>query len=176
MEIVNIVAIAEVNEPFDLLLISEKIKNSEFASGGGKWLKMRLKPENYYTAFYKSGKFLITGVRSNDKLNEIVQRILNLLKNVGINAELKTVKIHNIVLMDKVNLNKSLNDLIVALDDKRALYEPEQFPGLMYKDERVGISYLLFPSGKVVITGVKDIKIAKKEYEEFKTLIETLGN
>jgi transcription initiation factor TFIID TATA-box-binding protein len=78
--------------------------------------------------------------------------------------------------MDKVNLNKSLNDLIVALDDKRALYEPEQFPGLMYKDERVGISYLLFPSGKVVITGVKDIKIAKKEYEEFKTLIETLGN
>jgi len=52
MEIVNMVAIAEMKAPFDLLFISEKIKNSEFASGGGKWLKMRLQPENYYTAFY----------------------------------------------------------------------------------------------------------------------------
>ena len=49
------------------------MKNSEFTSHGARWLKMRLKPENYYTAFYKSGKFLITGVKSNDKLNEIVQ-------------------------------------------------------------------------------------------------------
>lgn len=172
MEIVNIVAVAEMKEPFDLLLISEKLKNTEFTSHGARWLKMRLKPENYYTAFYKSGKFLITGVKSNDKLNEIVQRILNLLKNGGINAELKTVKIHNIVLMDKVNLNKSLDYLIVAMDDSRASYEPEQFPGLMYKDKKVGINYLLFPSGKVVITGVKDIEIAKKEFEEFKRLIE----
>lgn len=175
MEIVNIVAVAEMKEPFDLLLISKKMKNSEFTSHGARWLKMRLKPENYYTAFYKSGKFLITGVKSNDKLNEIVQRILNLLNNGGINAELKTVKIHNIVLMDKVNLNKSLDYLIVSMDDSRASYEPEQFPGLMYKDKKVGINYLLFPSGKVVITGVKDIEIAKKEFKEFKRLIETLG-
>jgi transcription initiation factor TFIID TATA-box-binding protein len=73
MEIVNIVAVAEMKEPFDLLLISKKMKNSEFTSHGARWLKMRLKPENYYTAFYKSGKFLITGVKSNDKLNEIVR-------------------------------------------------------------------------------------------------------
>jgi len=77
--------------------------------------------------------------------------------------------------MDKVNLNKSLDYLIVAMDDSRASYEPEQFPGLMYKDKKVGINYMLFPSGKVVITGVKDIEIAKKEFKEFKRLIETLG-
>lgn len=77
--------------------------------------------------------------------------------------------------MDKVNLNKSLDYLIVAMDDSRASYEPEQFSGLMYKDKKVGINYLLFPSGKVVITGVKDIEIAKKEFKEFKRLIETLG-
>jgi TATA-box binding protein (TBP) (component of TFIID and TFIIIB) len=43
-----------------------------------------------------------------DKVNEIVERVLSILKEAGINAALKTVKINNIVLMDKIELNQSL--------------------------------------------------------------------
>jgi transcription initiation factor TFIID TATA-box-binding protein len=171
LEIVNIVAIAIMHEPFDLERISKKIEGTEFASSGAKWLKMRLKPENYYTAFYKSGKFLITGVKNLDNVNEIVQRVLNILKKAGINAALKTVKINNIVLMDKIELRQSLDNLIISMDDSRASYEPEQFPGIIYKDKKEGINYLLFSSGKIIITGVTDIELAKKNLEDFKNKI-----
>lgn len=171
LEIVNIVATAIMHEPFDLELVSKKIEGTEFASSGAKWLKMRIKPENYYTAFYKSGKFLITGAKNLDKVNEIVQRVLSMLKKAGINAALKTVKIHNIVLMDKIELNQSLDNLMISMDDARASYEPEQFPGIIYKDENEGINYLLFSSGKIVITGVTNIELAKKNLEEFKNKI-----
>jgi transcription initiation factor TFIID TATA-box-binding protein len=171
LEIVNIVAIALMNQPFDLELMSEKIDGSEFPLSGKRWLKMRIKPENYYTAFYKSGKFLITGVKNLDKVNETAQRILNILKKAGINAELKTIKIHNIVLIDKIELNQSLDNLIISMNDQRASYEPEQFPGIIYKDKKEGINYLLFSNGKIVITGVTDVELAKKNLEIFKNKI-----
>ena len=171
MEIVNIVAIAIMKEPFDLELISKTVIGTEFASSRTKWLKMRLKPENYYTAFYKSGKFLITGVKTIEKVNEITQRVLDILKKNEIHAELNTLKISNIVLMDQIELNQSLDNLIISLDDPRASFEPEQFPGLIYKDNKEGINYLLFSSGKIIITGVTDIDLAKKNLEKFKQIV-----
>ena len=171
LEIVNIVAIAIMQEPFDLALISKRLEDTEFPSSGPGWLKMRLKPENYYTAFYKSGKFLITGVNNINKVNEIVQRVLDKLKDAGINAKLKAIKINNIVLMDKIELKQSLDNLIITMDDPRASYEPEQFPGLIYKDKEKGINYLLFSSGKIIIPGITDIELAKKNLEEFKNMI-----
>jgi len=171
MEIVNIVAIAIMQEPFDLDLISKRLENTEFPSSGAGWLKMRLKPENYYTAFYKSGKFLITGAKDIDKVNEIAQRVLSKLKDADINAKLKNIKINNIVLMDKIELKQSLDNLIISMDDPRASYEPEQFPGMIYKDKEKGINYLLFSSGKIIITGTTDIELAKKNLEEFRLLL-----
>lgn len=171
LEIVNIVAIAVMHEPFDLDLISKRLEDTEFPSSGPKWLKMRLKPENYYTAFYKSGKFLITGAKNIDKVNEIVQRVLGKLKDANINAKLKNIKINNIVLMDKIELKQSLDNLIISIDDPRASYEPEQFPGMIYKDKEKGINYLLFSSGKIIITGTTDIELAKKNLEDFKNMI-----
>ena len=57
-----------------------QLERAEFALSGAKWLKMRIKPENYYVAFYKSGKFLITGVKSEKEINFLVntwnQRLL----------------------------------------------------------------------------------------------------
>jgi transcription initiation factor TFIID TATA-box-binding protein len=171
MEIVNIVAIAIMHEPFDLDLISKRIEDTEFPSSGPRWLKMRLKPENYYTAFYKSGKFLITGAKNIDKVNEIVQRVMSKLKDADIDAKLKNLKISNMVLMDKIELKQSLDNLIIAMDDPRASYEPEQFPGMIYKDKEKGINYLLFSSGKIIITGTTDIELARKNLEEFKNMI-----
>lgn len=171
LEIVNIVAIAIMQEPFDLDLISKRLEDTEFPSSGPRWLKMRLRPENYYTAFYKSGKFLITGAKNINKVNEIVQRVLSKLKDAGINAKLKTIKISNMVLMEKIELKQSLDNLIIAMDDARASYEPEQFPGMIYNDKEKGIHYILFSSGKIIITGTTDIELSKKNLEEFKNMI-----
>jgi transcription initiation factor TFIID TATA-box-binding protein len=171
LEIVNIVAIGIMQEPFDLDMLSNKIAGTSFPKNSRTWLKMNLLPEKYYIAFYRSGKFLITGVKNIEAIDGIILRVLNVLKKSDITAIFKTVKIVNMVLMDKLDLKKSLNEIIVSLDDIKASYEPEQFPGLIYKDKHKKINYLLFSNGKIIITGVTDVEYAKKNLEEFKNLI-----
>lgn len=169
MKIVNIVAIVKVKGAFNLTILAARINEIE-SSPKVQWLKMRLAPENYYIAFYKSGKFLVTGVKDFDQIDQVAKRVLARLKEAGIDADLESLTVHNIVATEKVDLNMTLEHLVLSLEDAKVSYEPEQFPGIFYKDD-YGISYTLFSSGKLIITGVKDIEIARKGIEQFKAMI-----
>jgi transcription initiation factor TFIID TATA-box-binding protein len=169
VKIVNIVAIAKVKGTFDLAVLAQRMSETE-SSPHKQWLKMRLKPENYYIAFYKSGKFLITGVKDLGLVDDLVKRVLDRLTQARIEARLESVTIHNIVFLEEIELSTSLENLVIILDDARASYEPEQFPGLLYKDED-GVSYLLFSNGKMILTGVTDINLAKQKIQKFKARV-----
>lgn len=169
LEISNIVAVANLKDKLDLDFLSSKLPSSEFSTAKN-WLKMRLKPENRYIAFYATGKFLVTGVKSFEDLKKTVERVIHELNLLDIKVELNEIKISNIVLSDQLELKLSLDELISELNPSNSSYEPEQFPGLFYKDSD-GISYTLFSSGKIIITGLTDIKMAKKNLEKFQELI-----
>lgn len=158
-----------MKDKFDLDILNEKIENTEI-NDSGTWLKMRLKPENHYIAFYRSGKFLTTGLKRFEDVEEVTGRVLAKLEDVGISNSFEKVEIVNIVLTDHVEFDGSLEDVLFSLNSDEASYEPEQFPGLFYKDGN-GLSYTIFQSGKMIITGVKDIEIAEKNVEKFKELI-----
>lgn len=169
METVNMVATVKVSQAFDLVKIRKSLPNTEYTFSSATWLKMRLLPEGYYIAFYKSGKFLITGVKSIDIVKSIADRVISLLKNSGIEIDDIIIKIHNVVFMDSLNKSVNLENLIYNLDTNKAVYEPEQFPGLIYKDG--GATFLLFPSGKVIITGLTEKDEALRLFDHFKKII-----
>jgi len=169
MEIINIVATVEVSSSFDLQEIANAINDTEFSSSGGTWLKMRLQPENKYVAFYKSGKFLITGAKSVGEIESIKTRVISILTDFNIHVDRSKIILHNFVIMDSIKLNKPLETVIYALDPEKASYEPEQFPGLVYKDWNA--TFLLFSSGKIIITGIKDVKLAETVIKNFKDAI-----
>ncbi len=171
MKIVNIVAVAKMKEPFDLDMLLNKLDNTEKDSF---WVKTRLKPENYYVAFYGSGKFLITGIKDIKTIDIISKRVIGLLQDADIDNTLEIVEIKNIVMTDEIKLNMSLDDIIVALNTTSASYEPETFPGLFYKDSE-GINFTLFSSGKIIITGFIDIKLAENNLNKFKELMMSLN-
>ncbi len=163
MELINLVATAKVAPLFDLKELAEKLEDSELRTN---WLKMRLKPENYYIAFYKSGKFLITGIKSIEEVDEIADRVITILNNAGISTDEKQIKIHNLVFMEVLHLDVNLETLYSALNLSKVSYEPEQFPGLVYKDSKGTI--LMFSSGKLIITGVNTQKEAEDIVKNFK--------
>ena len=167
IKIANVVATVTLTAPLNLSLIHERLPQTEFP-GKCPWLKLRLQPDNTYTAFYKSGKFLITS-KNPEKIDQIAQRVLEILHEIGINVDIIETEVHNIVVKTKVSLNKSLESIIVNLDPKKASFEPEQFPALIYKDW--GVSFLLFSNGSCIITGLKEVKEAKPVFERFKVLI-----
>ena len=171
IEIANVVATVTLTAPLDLALIHELVPQTEFP-GKSPWLKLRLKPDNTYTAFYKSGKFLIT-TKQPEKIDQIARQVLDILHDAGIDVAIVRTEIHNVVVKAKIPLNKSLESIIVNLDPKKAEFEPEQFPALVYKDW--GVSFLLFSTGSCIVTGLKDFQDAGEMVERFKEVIGELS-
>jgi transcription initiation factor TFIID TATA-box-binding protein len=167
MKIANIVATVTLSSTLDIRQIHELLPQTE-VPGKSPWLKMRLPPHNTYIAFYKSGKFLIT-TKDPKKINKIAQQVLRLLYSVGIDVEIIQIEIHNIVMQAMIPLNSSLESIIVNLDPRKASFEPEQFPALVYKDW--GVSFLLFSTGNCIITGLKDFDKATQMVEKLKEVI-----
>jgi transcription initiation factor TFIID TATA-box-binding protein len=170
MEIVNVVGTVKAADSFDLESIEKNVRGGEFTQTR-VWLKMRLLPERNYVAFYKSGKFLITGVKSASELESIADRVISLLEEAEIPTNTKEISIHNFVLQEYIELQSSLEKLIYVLDQSKASYEPEQFPGLIYKDW--GATFLLFSSGKITITGIKKEEDIEDTVSRFKKLVES---
>ena len=172
MKIVNIVATVEMKKPFNLDELLIKLPNCERAN---VWVKARIPPYNKYTAFYGSGKFLITGAKSEQELNDIAYNVVSFIQKHGVNNDIKNVNINNRVYMDQLDFEVDLEKLIVELVDYDASYEPEVFPGMNFKDD-YGLTYLLFGSGKITITGVKSLNNFEEHVNEFKELIRKKSN
>ena len=172
MELVNVVATVEMDKQFDLEEMLIKIPNCEKAN---VWVKARIPPYNKYTAFYGSGKFLITGVKSEEELNNVATNVVSYINKYGIDNQIKNININNRVYIDQLGFDVDLEKLIVELNEHDASYEPEQFPGMNFKDNH-GINYILFKSGKITITGVKNLKNFEEYVVEFKNLIYEKSN
>ncbi len=169
MKIVNIVATVILAEPLNLTEIHRHLPGSKFPKAGSPWLQYRLQPENYYTTFYKSGKFLVTGVTSPDEIRPIADRIISILKKNAIDVITSEIRIHNFVVVDTIGHNVQFDKIIASLPDVNIEYEPEQFPGMIIKED--GHSFLLFSSGKIVLTGVRDIESILPSLQKFKKKI-----
>ena len=102
---------------------------------------------------FLSGKLISTGANSLLKSIFQLQRTHDLLKS---HEFIKPVsispKIQNIVAT--FDLKKYVDFREVIIKKKKVIYEPEQFPGMIYKTT-CGTTCLVFASGKVVIVGSK---------------------
>jgi len=167
MKIVNIVATVKLSAPFDLQYLLNSIEGTK-RNPKVHWLQLRLSPDNTYIAFYKSGKFLVTA-KSMEKLQKNIDIVLKLLENVGIDVKNARTEIHNLVFNHSFDLKSSIEHLIPVLDAKKASYEPEQFPALNYQDW--GVNFLLFSTGKCILTGARNEKQAHDALKKFQDLL-----
>lgn len=167
MEIVNIVASVEMEKPFILSDLLNKLPDAELLK---HWVKIRIPPNNTYVAFYKKGKFSIIGVKSVEEIYSVADSVIDLLKKNNISNNINNIKINNCVLIDQINFDIDLDKLIIELSDYQAYYEPEIFHALKFKDDNE-ITYLLFGTGKITITGVKSLDNVEKYVNDFKELI-----
>jgi len=111
-----------------------------------------------------------TGAKSEKESKRAVMKVVRELKKSGIIIIGKPeLKIQNIVasanLAGLIDLERSAYTL------GRTMYEPEQFPGLIYRMDVPKVVILLFASGKLVCTGAKQ---EEDVYEAVTKLHETL--
>lgn len=167
IQVVNIVVSANLEHDVPLEKMAATLSNTEYNPEQFPGLVIRIKEPKTSALIFSSGRIVCTGARSMDKVNESVQKIIKSLEKINVKiTKFPKINIQNIVASGSVGMDLNLNVLAMKLDNTE--YEPEQFPGLVYKlkiqaKEPFNATFLLFSNGKVVCTGTKsedDVHIA----------------
>ncbi len=170
IKVVNIVVSASLGHDIPLEKMAATLSNTEYNPEQFPGLVLRIKEPKTSALIFSSGKIVCTGARSMDKVRESVEKIIKSLEKINIKITIKPeIKIQNIVASGTVGMDLNLNTLAMKLENTE--YEPEQFPGLVYKLKEAKATFLLFSNGKVVCTGTKSEEEVHKALE---MLIENL--
>lgn len=169
----NVVASVTLDQNLDLNAILSSIPTTEYNPEQFPGLVFRLDRPKSATLIFSSGKMVCTGTKSEKEVYKAVRKIIRELKahKIIVLKEPK-IQIQNIVASANLNAEINLEKAAYLLED--SMYEPEQFPGLIYRMEDPSVVLLLFSSGKMVCTGAKreeDVKLAvEKIYAKLKEL------
>ena len=168
----NVVASVVFNQSFDLDEIAATMPNVEFDPERFPGLVYRLKSPKTATLVFNTGKMVCTGAKSEKEARRAVHKIVKLVNEAGINMSRRPIiTVQNIVA--SANLGAELNLELAAMRLENTLYEPEQFPGLIYRMRDPKVVILLFGSGKLVITGAKfEPQIQEAAEKAFERLLE----
>lgn len=154
LKIVNIVASSYLNHDIPLIRLAEKLPNTEYNPEQFPGLVMRIKEPKTSALIFGSGKIVCTGARSMAKLRESIKQIVKNIEKIGIKITIQPrVKVQNMVASGGIGMDLNLNKLAMELENTE--YEPEQFPGLVYKLSGTRATFLLFSNGKIVCTGTR---------------------
>jgi transcription initiation factor TFIID TATA-box-binding protein len=108
------------------------------------------------TLLFHSGKVVCTGARSSDQVRQAVTFLTTQLRKLGIKMDNEPeITVQNIVASSDLGQKINLNIIAITLGLERVEYEPEQFPGLVYRLDEPKVVLLLFGSGKLVCTGAR---------------------
>ena len=170
LKIVNIVASSFLDKDIPLIKLAEKLPNTEYNPEQFPGLVMRIKEPKTSALIFGSGKIVCTGARSMTKLRESIKQIVKNVEKIGIKITIQPrVKVQNMVASGAIGMDLNLNNLAMDLDNTE--YEPEQFPGLVYKLPGTRATFLLFSNGKIVCTGTRSEPQLKEALDK---LIENL--
>ncbi|CAM3009672.1 TATA-box-binding protein [Halobacterium salinarum] len=122
------------------------------------------KPENNTALFrfeesgeliilYTSGKYLLRVGNDFEKMHQLNSRFIDFILDLGITIDEPTLEVKNVVSVGNLHHEIDLNTLTIGLGLEQTEYEPEQFPGLVYRPSGTRCVLLVFASGKVVVTG-----------------------
>ncbi len=157
IKVVNIVVSTSLEHDIPLEKMAATLSNTEYNPEQFPGLVIRIKEPKTSALIFSSGKVVCTGARSMDKVHESIKKIIKSLEKINIKITVKPeIKIQNIVASGSVGMDLNLNVLAMKLENTE--YEPEQFPGLVYKLDEAKATFLLFSNGKIVCTGTKSEK------------------
>ena len=154
VEIQNVVAVATLDQGIDLLAIVKVFRNVDYRPKRFPGLVFRLKSPKTSTLIFGNGKMVCTGARSEKMAHSAVKKVVRELKKEGFIIPRKPrITIENVVGTADVCGEVDLESAADILDN--VMYEPDMFPGAIYRMEEPKVVILIFYSGKLVITGAK---------------------
>jgi transcription initiation factor TFIID TATA-box-binding protein len=176
IKIENIVANAKISEDINIQDLVEKIPELIYNPDDFKGATFKLDYPKTAVLILPSGKVICTGATKMEEVEQSIRRLTEKIVNVGINVNTNpSIETQNIVASTDLNKELDLSFISKSLMLKNVNYEPEQFPGLIYNLDDIGVIVLVFSSGKIISTGSKSLDDASKAIEMMKEKLSSFG-
>ncbi|XP_014209960.1 TATA-box-binding protein [Copidosoma floridanum] len=159
----NIVSTVNLNCKLDLKKIALHARNAEYNPKRFAAVIMRIREPRTTALIFSSGKMVCTGAKSEEDSRLAARKYARIIQKLGFPAKFLDFKVQNMVGSCDVKFPIRLEGLVLT-HGQFSSYEPELFPGLIYRMVKPRIVLLIFVSGKVVLTGAK---VRQEIYEAF---------
>lgn len=179
MKLVSAVGGGKLSRELDLEELSKHLEASsvQYDPSSYHGIILRFEEAGPAVMIYRSGSFSISGAKSLESLYDTYEKLVNeldtLLGSLEYEEEFEVRNlVHQATMDDRESIN--LNALAIGLGLDSVEYEPEQFPGMLYRPNRDNHLFLIFATGKIVSTGFSSPEKAEEEMTEVKDEIEAI--
>jgi transcription initiation factor TFIID TATA-box-binding protein len=168
----NLVSTAKLNCDLRLREISLQEQNTQYNPKRFSGLILRMHNPLATSLIFSNGKIIVLGAKTEEDSKKACDKIGKIIKSLNYPVKLTNFKIQNIVgscdVRFQINLYKLNSKIKEHVKSSRVAFEPEIFPGLIYRlipnksqnnennEKSPNIAFLIFNSGKIVITGGKN--------------------
>ncbi len=175
LTVTNIVASVRVADVLDLDHLARVIPGADYDKRRFSGLVYRRTSPKFAALVFTSGKANLVGVRHPDAVAPALAALLEVLRTAGVDlAPDPQPRIVNLVASGSLGTGVSLLKLAFALDLENVEYEPEVFPGLVYRSGAGGVA-LVFTSGAMIVAGTLSIDQAQVVSDEVRHLVDRAG-
>ena len=176
LTIENVVASTGVGQELDLESLALDMSGADYDPDNFPGLVYRTQDPKAAALIFRSGKVVCTGASSVAAVHKAIAIVFDKLQELGIPIDgSPEITVQNIVTSADLGESLNLNAIAIGIGLEDVEYEPEQFPGLVYRVDEPDVVTLLFGSGKVVITGGKEPGEAEQAIEQIRDDLDELG-
>jgi transcription initiation factor TFIID TATA-box-binding protein len=175
VQVVNVVASGALDVELDLESVARELDDVvDYDPEKYPGAYFRFGDDAPLITLYRTGKYIITGSSSEAEAGRLRDEFLSVLHRHGIVSATDDAwfTVQNYVCMADMEQPLNLSALAIGLGLEVTEYEPEQFPGLVYRPPDYTCVLLIFASGKVVITGAADVETAEEAFDHLQTKVE----
>jgi len=171
------VASAAFNQPVDLEAVVKAFPQVEYRPQIFPGLAFRLKRPRTCTLIFRTGRMVCTGAKSEGEARRAILKVAKELRAADIITLGKPViKIQNIVASGSLSGPVDLEELCQRLRlGGSIMYEPEQFPGAIYRMKSPSVVFLIFSAGKIVCVGAKNEDEVYEAVENLRRKLEEMN-
>jgi transcription initiation factor TFIID TATA-box-binding protein len=176
IKIENVVASTKLAEEFDLVKIEAEFEGAEYNKQKFPGLVYRVTDPKAAFLVFTSGKVVCTGAKNVADVHTVIGNMAKKLNGIGLETiPDPEITVQNIVASADLKAVLNLNAIAIGLGLENIEYEPEQFPGLVYRIDVPKVVVLIFSSGKLVVTGGKSPENCEEGVEVVRQQLDNMG-
>nr|WP_049904798.1 TATA-box-binding protein [Natrialba asiatica] len=176
MDVVNVVESGSLDIEIELSQLVDDLDPSIADYDPDKYpgVYLRFSDDAPLITIYRTGKYIVTGAKSREQAHQYRDRFLNLLTEMGVVSDPSDTPftIQNYVFVADLEKSQNLEALAIGLGLEQTEYEPEQFPGLVYRPTDASCVLLIFASGKTIIAGATSEETAQSAFTDLQETLE----